>query len=79
MVDCGSPPTLANGDSDSPVTTFGEITTYTCNEGYQFTSASDSLRQRECLSSGMWSDAILECEQEIGMDSLHAKIPQCAN
>lgn len=72
VVDCGSPPMLANGGSDSPLTIFGEIATYICNDGYQFTSESDSPRQRECLSSGDWSEATFECEQ--GMRLQHLRL-----
>lgn len=69
VINCGIPPTLANGHFVFSAPIFGEVVTYMCNDGYQFTTASDSPRQRECLSSEMWSNASLECEQ--GMK------PQC--
>ena len=52
-VPCGNPPTVTNSGRTSTGTTFGEITAYTCNTGYQ-RSGSATI---SCLASGSWSTA----------------------
>ena len=50
-VDCGNPPDLDNGSPDFISTEFGEVATYTCDEGYQLATLAS---QRTCLSNGAW-------------------------
>ena len=49
---CGTPRSLANGDTSYTSTTVGSIVTYTCDPGYVMTAGNSS---RRCQSVGLWS------------------------
>lgn len=50
VVDCGPPPTVANGVAIAPVTTVGETAVYRCNSGYQELGGHRAV----CLPDGTW-------------------------
>ena len=62
VIDCGSPPTLDNGQIGMQnTTTFGSMVTYECNENYFFDDGTKP--SRTCLSSGEWSNEDIRCSK----------------
>ena len=57
VVDCGSLPAPVNGSIDISETTFGSVSTFTCDEG--FNQSGSSLR--ECEATGDWSGSDTVC------------------
>ena len=66
FIDCGNPPTPANGTitlTNTSVTTPGATATQTCNTGYNLSGTADI----SCGTDGSWSDPPATCAL-IGMD-----------
>ena len=54
-VDCGAPPSTANGQVNAPTTTLNSMATYQCDSGYEFESG--SLNEAIiCQADGTWSN-----------------------
>jgi hypothetical protein len=57
LVDCHTPPAIANGLVSAPVTTLGAAATYGCSVGYSMTGSPT----RTCQASGTWSGTPPTC------------------
>lgn len=57
LVDCGTPPALANGKVEAAATTYNSTAKYTCDAGY---TASASTT-KTCESTGQWTAVPLVC------------------
>ncbi len=54
-VDCGPPPSTANGQVSAPTTILSSVATYQCDSGYEFQSG--SLNEAiTCQEDGTWSN-----------------------
>jgi hypothetical protein len=59
LVDCGTPPTIANGTgAANGGTTCGWSATYSCSPGYSFANTTTT---RKCQADGTWSTPIPAC------------------
>ena len=63
-VDCGMPPSTANGQVTASSTTLDSVATYQCDLGFSFTSGEMEVT-RMCQSDGTWSDMSSMCEREL--------------
>ena len=57
-VDCNEPGSPSDGGRDINTTTYRSLVHYTCDDGFRLVGDSS----RECLSSGVWSGDIPQCE-----------------
>lgn len=54
-VDCGSPPSILNSIADYSATTFQSEALYTCDNGFEFSSGTETF-SRMCEATAVWSD-----------------------
>jgi CUB/sushi domain-containing protein len=55
---CGEPSTISNGSASTPDgQEFGDVATYSCNEGYSLTG----VPTRACQADGVWSGVAPQC------------------
>ena len=59
-VNCGPPPSTANGQANAPSTTLNSEATYQCDPGYELESGS-LMEVRTCQADGTWSASIPAC------------------
>ena len=59
-VDCGPPPTTADGQVDASTTTLNSEATYQCDSGYEFESGS-LTEVITCQADGIWSNSTPSC------------------
>jgi len=60
VMDCGSPGYPENGDSNFDATTYGSLTTHSCDEGYSL----EGDKIRTCYGNGTWSGESPKCKRE---------------
>ncbi len=61
VVDCGSPPSISNGNFNTPInTTYEELVTYSCITGYEISG----MAMVSCLASGSWNTTP-SCERNL--------------
>ena len=64
ILDCGAPPTLANGVvqlDGSNTTTYDAEATLSCNEGHETDSNQDKIK---CLETGQWAEITTVCTKK---------------
>lgn len=59
-VDCGLPPSTANGQVSAPTTTLNSNATYHCDSGYELESGSPT-EAIACQVDGAWSSSAPSC------------------
>ena len=59
-VDCGQPPSTADGQVDASTTTLNSEATYQCDSGYEFESGS-LTEVITCQADGTWSSSAPTC------------------
>ncbi len=61
VVDCGALSNPVNGAANlRRGTTYGQIATYSCNDGYFLTGVSS----RRCKATGQWSHSAPSCDRK---------------
>ena len=64
-VDCGTLPNPSNGQVSHPGgTTFGQMATYICEQGYTLNEDSSRPNPRICQADGYWSGMSLSCPRK---------------
>lgn len=64
-VDCGTLPNPLNGQVSHPSgTTFGQMATYICEQGYTLNEDSSRPNPRICQADGYWSGMSLSCPRK---------------
>ena len=61
-MDCDAPPAAdSNGAVDAPVTTFGAVATYTCDDDFDLVGSTTLT----CQADGTWDGTAPTCDREL--------------
>ena len=62
IISCGQPDAPSNGRvNTSAGTSFGDVASYSCDEGYMLIG----LNETTCQADGRWNGSVQTCEREL--------------